>query len=139
MLISSHRRLSIKKDILKNFAKFTGKQLYLGLFIIKLQDSGPQKETPTQVLSCEFYEVFKINLFTEPLRATASRCSAIGGSLSGAKPDPDFARSVIAHHCFFKAFYFTWSYLISDGRKSYLFAGKCILLVFIKYLHLILF
>ena len=24
--------------------------------------------------------------------------------LSGAKPDPDFARSVIAHHCFLKHF-----------------------------------
>ena len=106
MLISSHRRLSIKKDILKNFAKFTGKQLYLGLFIIKLQDSGPQKETPTQVLSCEFYEVFKINLFTEPLRRLLLDAVPLG-SLSGAKPDPDFARSVIAHHCFFKAFYFT--------------------------------
>ena len=138
MLISSHRRLSIKKDILKNFAKFTGKQLYLGLFIIKLQDSGPQKETPTQVLSCEFYEVLRSTCLQNPSgRLLLDAVPLV--SLSGTKPDPDFARSVIAHHCFFKAFYFTWSYLISDGRKSYLFAGKCILLVSIKYLHLILF
>ena len=33
---SSHRRCSIKKSVLKNFAKFTGK-LMLGLFLMKLQ------------------------------------------------------------------------------------------------------
>ena len=39
----------------------------------------------------------------------------------------------------FRAFYFTWSYLISKGIKSYLFAGKCVLLISIIYLHLTLF
>ena len=34
---SSHRRCSVKKDALKNFAIFTGKHLSWGLFLIKLQ------------------------------------------------------------------------------------------------------
>ena len=63
--------------------------------------------------SYEFYEIFKNTLFTQHLRTAASGCTAIrvgvvvvvaGGGLSGAKPDPDFARSVIAHHCFLKHF-----------------------------------
>ena len=41
MLISSHRRSSVKKDVLKNFAKFIEKHLYWSLFIIKLQGSVP--------------------------------------------------------------------------------------------------
>ena len=61
MLISSHRRSSIKKDVLKNFAKFTEKHLCWSFFIIKPQGSGPQKETPTQVYSCEFCEKLKIS------------------------------------------------------------------------------
>ena len=34
------RRCSVKKGVLKNFAKFTGKQLCQSLFLIKLQASG---------------------------------------------------------------------------------------------------
>ena len=30
------------------------------------------KETPTQVFSCEFYKIFKSNFFKEYLRTTAS-------------------------------------------------------------------
>ena len=33
----SHQRCSIKKFVLKNFAKLTGKDLYQGLFLIKLR------------------------------------------------------------------------------------------------------
>ena len=40
------------KGVLKYFAKFTGKHLY---FI--------KKETVAQLLSCEFYEIFKNNFF----------------------------------------------------------------------------
>ena len=34
---SSHRRCSVKKGVLRNFAKFTGKHLCQSLFLIKLQ------------------------------------------------------------------------------------------------------
>ena len=110
MLISSHRRCSMRKDVLKNFAKFTEKHLYWGLLKIKLQGSGPQKETPTQVLSCEFCEIF--NPFMKELRTTClqntSRRLLLNavplGFLSGAKPDPDYVQSVIADHCFLKHF-----------------------------------
>ena len=38
---SSHRRFSITKDVLKNFAIFTGKHLCWSLFFIKLQTFRP--------------------------------------------------------------------------------------------------
>ena len=60
---------------LKNFTKFTGKHLCLTLFLIKLQPSDLQvfkKETPTQVFSREFCEIFRDTIFTEHLRTTAS-------------------------------------------------------------------
>ena len=34
---SSHRKRSVKKVVLKNFAKFTGKHLHQSHFLIKLQ------------------------------------------------------------------------------------------------------
>ena len=37
LLRSSHWRCSVKKGVLKNFAKFTGKHLCRSLFLIKLQ------------------------------------------------------------------------------------------------------
>ena len=43
---SSQQRCSMKKDVLRNFAKFTGKHLCQSLFI--------KKETLAQVFSCEF-------------------------------------------------------------------------------------
>ena len=50
---SSHRKCSIKKGILKNFAKFTGKHLCQSLFFI-------------------FWRNFKNTFFTKHLRGTAS-------------------------------------------------------------------
>ena len=38
---SSHRRCSIKKGVLKNLTKFTGKHLFWSLFLIKLQAWAP--------------------------------------------------------------------------------------------------
>ena len=75
---SSHRRRSIEKGVLKNFAKFTGKRLCQSLFLIKLQASVYnffKKETLAQIFSCEFCETFKSIIFTEHLRATASETS----------------------------------------------------------------
>ena len=63
---SSHRRCSLRKYVLRNFAKFTGKHLCQGLFI-----SGPKacnfikKDTLTQVFSCEFCKIFKNTFLTE--------------------------------------------------------------------------
>ena len=37
---SNHRRCSIKKGVLENFAKLTGKNLYQSLLFIKKKDPG---------------------------------------------------------------------------------------------------
>ena len=52
----------MKKIVLKNFAKFTGKHLYLRLFFNKVTYFS-KKETLAQVFSCEFSEIFKYNFF----------------------------------------------------------------------------
>ena len=56
-----------KKDVLKNFAKFTGKHQYQKLFF--------KIEALTQLFSCEFYEIFKNTLFKEHLWTAASAYS----------------------------------------------------------------
>ena len=66
------RRCSIKKVVLKNFAKFTEKHLCQSLFLIKLTCDFIKKETLAQVFSCQFCDIFKNTFFTEHLRATAS-------------------------------------------------------------------
>ena len=70
---SSHRRFSVKKGVLRNFTKFTGKHLCQSVFFNK-------RETLAQVFSCEFCEISKNIVFTEHLQATASekRQSPIG-------------------------------------------------------------
>ena len=74
----------MKKCVLKNFTKFTGKHLYQSLFLNKAAGQGPEtllkKETLTQALSCEFCEIFKNTVFPEYFWTTASqtafhRCS----------------------------------------------------------------
>ena len=59
---SSRPEVFCKKVVLRNFAKFTGKQLcqrpQACIFI--------KKETLAQVFSCEFCEIFKNTLFTSP-------------------------------------------------------------------------
>ena len=62
---SSHQRSSIKKVVLRNFTKFTGKQLCQSLFF------DIKKEALAQVFSCEFCEIYKNTFFTEHLRANA--------------------------------------------------------------------
>ena len=66
---SSHRSCSVKKGVLRNFAKFRGKQLCQSLFFNKV---FIKKETLAQVFSCEFYETSKHIFSTEQLRTTAS-------------------------------------------------------------------
>ena len=65
---SSHRRCSMKKGVLENFAKFIGKHLYQSLFF---KSCRPQpcnfikKGTLAKVFSCKFCEIFKNTFFTE--------------------------------------------------------------------------
>ena len=72
---SNHQKCSVKKGVLRNFAKFTGKHLYQSLFFNKVSGGACnflKKETLTQVFSCEFCEI-SMNIFlTEHLWATAS-------------------------------------------------------------------
>ena len=53
-----------KIGALRNFAKFKGKHLCWGHFLIKISI----KKTQAEVLSCEFCEILKNNFFTEHLR-----------------------------------------------------------------------
>ena len=57
-----------KKDVLRNFTKFTGKHLCQTLFFNKFAVLRPakkktEKETMTQVFSCEFCEISKNTFF----------------------------------------------------------------------------
>ena len=78
ILSSGSRRPEVfcKKDVIKNFPKFTGKHVCWSLsFLIKLQSETCnfiKKETPTHVFSSEFSEMFKNFFFKEHLRVNAS-------------------------------------------------------------------
>ena len=71
MSSSSHKRCSVKKGVLRNFTKLTGKHLCLGLFFNKVTGLRPatllKKETLAQVLSCEFCEISNNTYITEHL------------------------------------------------------------------------
>ena len=71
MCKSSHQSCSIKKGVLRNFAKFTGKHLCQSLFFNKVAE----KEVLAQVFSCEFCKISKNTFFTEHFWATTSRCA----------------------------------------------------------------
>ena len=74
----------MKKGFLKNFSKFTGKQLYQGFFFssaylspspnLKIREACNfiQKRGYAQVFSCEFCKIFKNTFFTKHLRAALS-------------------------------------------------------------------
>ena len=57
------QRCSLKKDVLRNFAKFTGKHLCQSVFF--------KKETLAQAFSCEFSEISKNAFF---YRTTPDDC-----------------------------------------------------------------
>ena len=59
----------MKKGVLRNFAKFTGKHLCQSLFFNKVAGF---KESLAQLFSCEFCELSKNNFFTEHLWTTTS-------------------------------------------------------------------
>ena len=54
-----------KEDALKNLATFIGKPLWQSLFFNKIV---AYKETPAEVFSFEYWEIFKITFFIEYLR-----------------------------------------------------------------------
>ena len=72
---SSRPEVSCKKDVLRNFAKFTGKHLCQNLFFNKVAGqvcNFIKKEVLAQVFSCEFCEISK-NTFsyrTPPVAAS---------------------------------------------------------------------
>ena len=63
---------------LTDYAKLTGKYLHWSVFWTKLQPSNLpfatliKEETPAQVLSCEFWEIFKNTFFIKHLCVTPS-------------------------------------------------------------------
>ena len=74
---NSHQRCSMKKGVLRNFAKFTYARTS---FLIELQTEAcnfVNKETLVQLFYCEFCEISKKTLFTEHVWATASVYSVI--------------------------------------------------------------
>ena len=77
------RRCSVKKvfcekGVLRNFAKFTGKQLRPSVFFNKVAGPRPAtlfwKETLTQVFSCEFCKIFKNTFFHRTHLVVALEC-----------------------------------------------------------------
>ena len=68
------RRVFFKKEVLKNFAKFTGRPVLETLFdkVASVRPAFLLRKTPTQVFSDKFYEIFKNTFFTEHLWATGN-------------------------------------------------------------------
>ena len=75
---SSRSEVFCNKDVLRNFAKFTGNHLCQSLFFNKVAGLRPEacnfteKGTLAQVFSCEFYEGSKNISFAEHIQTTAS-------------------------------------------------------------------
>ena len=64
------QKCSVRKGVLGNFAKFTGKHLRQSLFFNKLVGAASnfiKKETLAQLFSCETYEISKNIFFKEQL------------------------------------------------------------------------
>ena len=73
---SSHRRCSVRKGFLRNFATVTGKRICQSLFLNKIAGwacNFIKKETLAQVFYCEFCEISKNTFSTEYLWTTASK------------------------------------------------------------------
>ena len=70
----------IKKRLLKNFEKFTGKHLCQGLFLTKVTGLRPvackfiKKDTPTRAFPCEYSDIFKNRFLksTTPVAASVN-------------------------------------------------------------------
>ena len=68
---SSRLEVFCRKDVLRHFAKFTGKHLYQSLFFNKVAGQACyfiKKEAPAQVFSYEFCKISENTFFTVHLR-----------------------------------------------------------------------
>ena len=65
----SHRRCSVRKGVVRDFAKVTGKHLCQSLVFNKVAGLAQVLE---QVISCDFWEISKNTFFTEHIRVIAS-------------------------------------------------------------------
>ena len=81
---SSHRTCSVKKLVLRNFAKFTRKHLCQSLFFNLF------KKTLAHVFSGEFCEISKNTFSTERLQTTASV-----GTLQKQSPEVFYKKDVL--------------------------------------------
>ena len=97
------------------FQKFTAKNLCWSFFLIKFQFWGPGtllKKTPTQMLSCEIYKLFKSNYFEEHQWTSAFKQDLKRDSNTGA-----FLRTlwIIQEHLFSRAPTNSWLWNTSEG------------------------
>ena len=72
---------SVRKGVLRNFTKFTGKHMCQSLFF----NSFIKKETLARIFSCEFCKTSKNTFFIEHLRATASEVTLLSVYISWKK------------------------------------------------------
>ena len=80
---SCHQKCSIKKAIINNFAKFTGKHLCWSLLLLKLKafrSATLLKENPTLMFFCKYCEIFKNVYFEKHLQTTAFANSRVSVS-----------------------------------------------------------
>ena len=66
-----------KKDVLKNFSNFTGKQLYWSLFLIKLQANRPASLIKRDSNTGAFLSNLRNFYFEEHLRMAAFSSSSL--------------------------------------------------------------
>ena len=70
---SSHRGFSVKKGVLRNFAKLTGKHLCQSLFFNKVEGLRPATLLKKRLWHrCEFCAISRNTFSTEHLQTTAS-------------------------------------------------------------------
>ena len=67
MLRSSRAYVFYKRDVFQDVTKFTEKHVWQNLFIIKLSLQLYYRKTPTQVFSCEFFEIIMGKFFIKHL------------------------------------------------------------------------
>ena len=79
----SHQRCSVKKSVIRNFAKFTGKHLcqifsFNKVAGLRLQDYRPQ--TLAQMFFCEYCEISKNNFSYRTLSVVPSANPYLNGT-----------------------------------------------------------
>ena len=104
---SSHRRCSVRKGVLRNFAKFTGKHLSQGLLFNKAAGLRPatllKKRLWHRCFPVNFAKFFKNTFFTEHLRMTASERRIFRNN--GYRKSLRFIRLCFCHFCIEKIWF----------------------------------